>query len=150
MNYAGIAASAAIFTLLSTVAATAKPITTTGDTNLRKSPGTSSEVLTLIPKGTSVEVGNCTNGWCQVSLNGQDGYVIAQNLGMAARRASRRPADVEEEADEEIGPPVYGPGRAYVVGPPAYYGYGPYYYDYGPYYGFYGGWGYSRGWGRRW
>jgi hypothetical protein len=150
MNFAGIAASAAIFTVLSTFAATAKPITTTGETNLRKSPGTSSEVLTLIPKGTSVEVGNCSNGWCQVSLNGQDGYAIAQNLGMAARRAPRRPADIEEEVDEEVGPPVYDRGPAYVVGPPAYYGYGPYYYGSGPYYGFYGGWGYGRGWGRRW
>jgi uncharacterized protein YraI len=139
MSFARIAASAAIFTLLSAVGATAKPIVTTGDTNLRKSPGTDSPVVTLIPKGTTVEVGKCSNGWCQASLNGQDGYVIAQNLGMAARRAPRGPMVAEDDV-EEVGPPVYGPGY---YGPPAYYGYGPYY-------GYGYGWGYRGGWGRRW
>src|SRR5580704_6698042 len=108
MSFVRIAASAVIFTALSAACAMAKPIVTTGDTNLRKSPGTDSPVLTLIPKGTTVEVGKCTNGWCAASLNGQDGYVIAQNLGMAtARRAPRGPMVTE---DEEVGPPVYGPG----------------------------------------
>jgi hypothetical protein len=74
---------------------------------LRKSPGTNSLILTLIPKGTSVEVGKCSNGWCQASLNGQDGYVIAQNVGMAtARRAPRGPMVTEEIVDEEYGPPA--------------------------------------------
>jgi Bacterial SH3 domain len=143
MSFVRIAASAAVVTLLSVVCATAKPIATTGDTNLRKSPGTNSEVLTLIPKGTTVEVGKCSNGWCQASLNGQDGYVIGQNLGIpAARRAPPRgPAVADEEIEEDDGPPV-GYGPAYAVGP-AYYGYGPYY-------GYYGGWGYRGGWGRRW
>jgi uncharacterized protein YraI len=144
MSSVRIAASAAIFTLLTAVGAMAKPITIILDTNLRKSPGTDSTVLELIPKGTSIEVGKCTNGWCQVSLNGQDGYASSQNLGMAtARRAPRGPMVAEEEVDDGYGPPVvvYRP-RTYVVGPPVYYGYGPYY-------GFYGGWGY-RGWGWRW
>jgi uncharacterized protein YraI len=142
MSSGRIAAVAAMFTLLTAVGATANPITTTADTNLRKSPGTDSAVLTLIPKGTSVEVGKCSNGWCQASLNGQDGYVFAPNVGMAsARRAPRGPMVAEEEVEDGYGPPVvYGP-RAYVVGPPVYYGYRPYY-------GFYGGWGY-RGWGWR-
>ena len=149
MSFVRIAASAAIFTLLSAVSATAKPVTLTAETNLRKSPGTDSPVLTLIPKGTTVEVGKCSNGWCATSLNGQDGYVIARNLGMApARRAPRAPVVVEDEVDE-VGPPIGYSPRAYVVGPPVYYGYRPYY-GYGPYYGgYYGGWGY-RGWGWRW
>jgi Bacterial SH3 domain len=66
-----------------------KPIATTGETNLRKAPGTDSEILTLIPKGTTVEVGDCRNGWCRVSWKGQDGYAIARNLGTAP--ASRAP-----------------------------------------------------------
>jgi hypothetical protein len=145
MSFVRIAAPAAIFTLLSVACATAKPIVVTGDTNLRKSPGTDSAVLTLIPKGTTVEVSKCGNGWCQASFDGQDGYVIAQNVGMAsARRAPRGPAVVDEEEDEYGPPAIYGPGPAYVVGPPVYYGYGPYYG------GYYGGWGVGRGWGRRW
>jgi SH3-like domain-containing protein len=146
MSFVRIAASAAIVTLLSAVGATAKPIVTTADTNLRKAAGTSSEVLTLIPKGTTVEVGTCTNGWCQASLNGQDGFVIGQNVGMAsARRAPpRRTVMADDEVDDEVGPPVYYGPRPY--GPPLYYGYGPFYG------GFYGGWGwvYRGGWGRRW
>jgi hypothetical protein len=139
MNVVRVAAYAAIISILSVAGATAKPIVISADTNLRKSPGTDSQILTLIPMGTTVEVGKCTNGWCEASLNGQDGFVIAQNVGMAAaRRAPPRGQIVAEE--EEYGPPVYRPGP-YVVGPPVYYGYGPYY-------GYYGGWGWRGGWGR--
>jgi uncharacterized protein YraI len=156
MSFVRIAASAAIFTLLSAVCATARPVTTTADTNLRKAPGTDSPSLTLIPKGTTVEVGTCSNGWCQTSLDGQDGFAFAPNLGMApARRPPPGPVVAEEEETvEEGGPPpviyaqrpsYYAERPAYVAGPPAYYGYRPYsYYGYGPYYGY--GWG----WGRRW
>jgi uncharacterized protein YraI len=145
MSFVRIAASAVIFTALSAACATAKPIVTTGDTNLRKAPGTASPVLTLIPKGTSVEVGQCTNGWCQASFDGQDGYVIGQNVGMAAARRPppRGPMVADEEVvDEGYGPPpvVYGPR-------PYYYGYGPGYYGYGPYYR---GWGWGWGGGWRW
>lgn len=141
MNFIRVAASAAIFTLLSAVVATAKPIATTAETNLRKSPGTDSPVLTIIPKGTTVEVGKCRNGWCETSTDGRDGFVIARNLGLApARRPRPAPQVYDEEEVEEVGPPVYGP-RAYVVGPPAYYGRA---WGYGPFYGYYGGWG------RRW
>ena len=136
MSFVRIAASAAIFTLLSAVGAMAKPIATTAETNLRKSPGTDSPVLTIIPKGTTVEVGKCSNGWCETSTDGRDGFVIARNLGMAPARRARFVPQVYDEEVEEVGPPVYGP--------PVYYGYRPYY-GHGPYYGY--GWGY-RGW--RW
>jgi uncharacterized protein YraI len=143
MSFVRIAASAVILAALSAAGATAKPVVTTGDTNLRKAPGTESAVLTLIPKGTSVEVGKCTNGWCQASFDGQDGYLIGQNVGMAAARrpSLRRPMPSSEDVvDEGYGPPVvYGPPRAY-YGPPGYYPYGPYY----------RGWGYGYGWGWRW
>ncbi len=143
MSFVRIAASAAIFTLASAVCATARPVTIGADTNLRKAPGTDSPILTLIPKGTTVEVGKCSNGWCETSLNGQDGFAIAQNLGMGPPPPRRAPrpqvydGDVVEEAPP---PPPYGP----YYRP---YGYGPYYYGYRPFFGY--GWGYW-GWGRRW
>jgi hypothetical protein len=142
MSVVRIAAAAAVFSLLSAVGATAKPITLTTETNLRKAPGTDSEVLTLIPKGTTVEVGKCTNGWCEATLDDKKGFAIAQNLGMARRPPPRGPGG--EEIVEE-GPPVYGP--RYVAGPPVYYRPYGYSWGYGPYYGY--GWGY-RGWGWRW
>src|SRR3984893_7437635 len=84
MSLVRVAASVAVFTLLAAAFAVAKPIVTTDETNLRKSPGTDSEVLTLIPRGTTVEVGKCTNGWCETSLDDKKGFAIAHNLGMAA------------------------------------------------------------------
>ena len=145
MNFVRIAAAAAIFTLLPAVGAMAKPVTLGVDTNLRKSPGTDGEVVTLMLKGATVDVGKCTNGWCEVSVDDKKGFAIAQNVGMAARRPPPHGLRPGEIVEEEAGPPVYGP--RYIAGPPVYYrpyGYG---YGYGPYYGY--GWGY-RGWGWRW
>ena len=51
MSFVRIAASVAIFTLLSAACAVAKPIAVSTDTNLRKATGTNSEVLTLIRRG---------------------------------------------------------------------------------------------------
>jgi hypothetical protein len=159
MKCAQGAVCAAIVTMMSVVGATAKPITTTGETNLRKGPGTDSEVVTLIPKGTMVEVGDCTNGWCQVTWEGQDGYVISRNLGMGGPpRPPRRPVAAQGYGNGPppgYPPPGYGapagygppPGYApapYVAAPPAYYGYA-YPYGYGPYY-----YGPYWGWRRRW
>ena len=41
---------------------------------MRKSPDTSSSILTRIPKGTTVEVSEINNGWANVSWNGFEGY----------------------------------------------------------------------------
>ena len=148
MNVARVAAGAAVLMAFAVDFAAAKPVTVVAEVNLRKGPGTDSEVLTLIPKGTSVEVGTCTNGWCQVSYNGQDGYSIAPNLGLAPRPAPR-PAGAET-AEYPPPPGAYPPPPGYVVGPPVYYGppavyYGPCcYYGGGPYYR--GGWGWRHHW----
>jgi hypothetical protein len=45
MSFVRIAASAVIFTALSAACAMAKPVVTSGDTNLRKAPGTENPVL---------------------------------------------------------------------------------------------------------
>ena len=155
MNFARLAASATILTSLAIDLAAAKPATVASEVNLRKGPGTDSEIITLIPKGTMVEVGTCTNGWCQVSWNGQDGYSIATNLGMGGPRPVRRPLGAVDEdqypgapGDVYAPPPgvVYAPPPAYVVGPPVYYG-RPYY---GRYYGPGPYWRGGGGWRRRW
>jgi Bacterial SH3 domain len=66
-------------------AATGERLTTTRTTNLRKAPRIDGEILSILAKGTMVEVGNCRgDGWCQVSWNGRQGYVVARNLGFPA------------------------------------------------------------------
>jgi uncharacterized protein YraI len=111
MTFVRAAASAAIITLLSTVGATAKPVATTAETNLRKSPGTNSEVVTLIPKGTTVEVGKCTNGWCEASVDGKDGFVIGRNVGMG------RAADPRWSRKKRSSKARSMPGRRAITGP---------------------------------
>jgi hypothetical protein len=147
MSITRVAASAAILTILSIGCALAKPATVSADVNLRKAAGTDSEVLTLIPKGSKVEVGKCTNGWCQVTWNGQDGYAIARNLGLGGTRVAGGYRRMYPPGGEDDGYVPYGPGPGYPP-PPPYYGPGPYYHGPGPYYGWGPRWGWRGGWGR--
>lgn len=148
MNFARLAAGAAILTALSVDLAAARSATVAAEVNLRKGPGTDNEIITLIPKGTMVEVGTCTNGWCMVTWNGQDGYSIATNLGLGGPPPVRR-RPMPDDYDYPPPPGTYGPPPGYVVGPPVYYEPPPVYYG-GPYYGRpYYGWGWRGGWGWR-
>jgi SH3 domain-containing protein len=112
--------------------------------NLRQGPGTNYNILATIPAGAPVAVSGCSGGqWCQVTFQGQSGYVIATSLG-------QRPPPGPPRGPYPPGyvppPPGYPPPY-----PPPYYGPYPYYGGYygpGPYWrrrGYYGG-GYHRHW----
>ena len=75
---------AAVTLIALTAAATAKPLTLPAETNLRAAPGTKSEIITLIPKGSAVEVGECDAGWCKVKFGDKEGFVIGRNVGEAS------------------------------------------------------------------
>ena len=92
--------SAALLAAMSAIAA-AKPVTLSAETNLRKAPGTKSEAIGLMPKGTEVEVGECDSGWCKVTWDGQEGYAIARNLGMVVPGAPRE-AGVPRPAQQPV------------------------------------------------
>jgi len=94
--------------------------------NLRQGPGTNYTVITKIPAGAPVGVSGCSGQWCQVSFQGQNGYVIASSLGPAGPPGGPPPG---------YPPPGYPPPPVYGAPPPYY---GPYYYGYGPYYGWHG------------
>lgn len=138
--------------------------------NLRSGPGTDSEILTTIPAGTPVGVGECEGEWCAVTWNGQSGYAIKRNLGLGGpRQAGGYPGQPGNEGGYPPqpgypaqspypaqpggypatagGPPAYpppGPAYApgYAYGPPV--AYGPAYYGPRVYYA--PGWGWRRGW----
>ena len=154
-------ACAGAFALLLTASAAAKPATAITTVNLRAEANTTSAILSKIPGGSRLEIGDCTEGWCAVTFQGMSGFAIATALdttGRAPPRAVRRalPPGVDDDDFTPVGrpyprPPGYVVGPpGYVVGPPVVYGPGPYYYGGpGPYWGGYYGprWGY--GW-RRW
>src|SRR4029079_9189540 len=71
-----------------TAAASAKPVTLSTETNLRAAPGTKSDIVTAMPKGAAVEVGDCDAGWCKVTFDGKEGFAIGRNLGESAPRAA--------------------------------------------------------------
>ena len=75
---------------------------THSNVNLRGGPGTNYALLRLISAGSTVEVKECKNGWCQVEFQGADGYIIESSIAPGAPRpAIRRPG--------YAGPPqVYG------------------------------------------
>jgi hypothetical protein len=139
--------------------AAAKPGIAASTVNLRAEANTTSAVVTKIPGGARIDVGDCNDGWCAVTFQGKSGFAIATALDTTGRvrRASARglvrqglPPGYDPYDDDEYVPvaPGYGP-RPYVVGPPPLV-YGPGFYGPGPYWGWGGGWGY-RGWGyRRW
>lgn len=88
---------AAITLIALTTAASAKPLTITTETNLRAAPGTKSEVVTLIPKGSAIEVGDCDAGWCKVTFGDKEGFAIERNLGTTApQRAAGAKPDLQK------------------------------------------------------
>jgi uncharacterized protein YgiM (DUF1202 family) len=74
-----------------TAAAAAKPVTLPAETNLRAAPGTKSEVITLIPKGSQIEVSDCDAGWCKVKFGDKEGFAIGRNLGEASPQTAAAP-----------------------------------------------------------
>jgi uncharacterized protein YgiM (DUF1202 family) len=85
------AALAALAVTAITAAAAAKPVTLPAETNLRAAPGTKSEIVTLIPKGSEIEVGECDAGWCKVKFGDKEGFAIGRNLGEAAPQVAAAP-----------------------------------------------------------
>jgi len=140
--------------LIATGAASARPGVAATTVNLRAEPGTTSAVVTKIPAGGRIEVGDCKDDWCAVTYKGQSGYAIATALDTTKRPQQRRAGPIRRPVPGVVPYDPYDE-EVVVAGPPVVYGPGPYY---GSYYGprFYGGGFYGRGyygyrgWGRRW
>jgi uncharacterized protein YgiM (DUF1202 family) len=82
---------AAVTVIAFSAAATAKPVTLSTETNLRAAPGTKSDVVTLMPKGSDIEVGECDAGWCKVKFGDKEGFSIGRNLGEAPVKTATAP-----------------------------------------------------------
>jgi uncharacterized protein YgiM (DUF1202 family) len=90
---------AAIAVVGLTATASAKSLTLPAETNLRAAPGTKSEVITLIPKGSEVDVGECDAGWCKVTFGDKEGFAISRNLGEAPPARTATAPRAQPQAD---------------------------------------------------
>lgn len=87
--------------LLASVAGCSDPGIVMVQTDLKQAPAAESKVLAVIPKGSAITVGDCSNGWCRVSWNGRDGYILTKEmrLGSGVRRTTE--TGQSERSDDE-------------------------------------------------
>jgi uncharacterized protein YraI len=106
-----------------TISAAAEPALIASNVRLRQGPGLNFGITTTIPKGTIVEVNNCTE-WCNIEWGSLRGYVIGTSLNRGAPTIVGGPSRVlvVEPPPVVVGPPVYV-GPRYYWGP-GYYGRG--------------------------
>ena len=105
-----LAALTAAILMLSVEYSAAAPALATSNVNLRNGPGTTYTVVMTIPGGSNLDVNSCNAGWCQVTYQGQNGYVIATSIdqGGSAPPGAPPPPGM-------AGPPGPPPGA---LGPP--------------------------------
>jgi uncharacterized protein YraI len=70
----------ALFT--SAGSALAAPGVTLGAVNMREGPGTGYDVIYALKKGKFVDIEACGGGWCEIEVNGDEGYVSASYLAL--------------------------------------------------------------------
>jgi len=92
MKAAQAALGATALMALSWHYAAAAPAVATTNVNLRQGPGTASRAITTIPAGAPIDVTGCEGQWCQVTFQGQSGFVIATSVGQGGPRGLRHPA----------------------------------------------------------
>jgi uncharacterized protein YraI len=86
--------------LFAGLSACSAPGIVTAPVKLQQAPAVESEVLATIPRGSTVKVKDCTNGWCRVSWNGRDGYTLTKNLRIGG--FERRTTDTDKPDDDDI------------------------------------------------
>jgi uncharacterized protein YraI len=91
-----IAASLTALTLLATGSALAAPGVATGAVNIREDAGTQFDIIGSLKKGEFVDIIECDAGWCEISDDGEEGYVAASHLALVD-------SDDEDEDDEDYG-----------------------------------------------
>jgi uncharacterized protein YgiM (DUF1202 family) len=87
----------------------------TAQVELQQAAAADSEVLATIPKGSTVKVSNCTNGWCSASWNGRNGYVLAKHVRSGSKRTRGATDSSAKDSGQEDIPP--GPESSDDTGP---------------------------------
>lgn len=90
---------------LSLLAACSDPGIVTVQAELREAPASESKLLAVIPKGSAIRIGDCSNGWCRVSWDGRDGYMLTKSVRLGGgARSDILGAGQPEEIDDDASP----------------------------------------------
>lgn len=99
-------------------AVAAGQFTTTGNVNMRSGPGTSYQILAVVPLGATVTASGSTSGsWTEVTYNGRTGYVSSSYLRATAAPAAA-PATATASGTKTTTTSVNvrsGPGTSFAV-----------------------------------
>ncbi|AZV56726.1 SH3 domain-containing protein [Clostridium sp. AWRP] len=71
--------------------------------NLRTNPSTSYAILTTVPKGTILKLTDYSNGWYQVTYNGQTGWIWGNILGAAPVNQNNTTSDTSSNLKFKVG-----------------------------------------------
>jgi uncharacterized protein YraI len=98
------------------IAACSDSGTVTSEAKLQQAPSAASQVLVTIPQGSTLKVGECSNGWCRASFKGRDGYLLAKSVRLSERAFRHTPEedqprgeDEPEDAGNTVAPPDAAP-----------------------------------------
>lgn len=75
---------AAALLALSTGLAAAAPAAVERSANVRTGPGTGYPVVATLPRGSVVDAGPCSGGWCRIAWDGGEGYMARSLLALGA------------------------------------------------------------------
>lgn len=83
--------------VLTAASAWAYPATITASVNLRTGPGLGNPVITVLPRGATVDVRRCRGNWCEVTYRNWRGFVsqrfVAQHRPPSRATGYRATAD---------------------------------------------------------
>jgi hypothetical protein len=101
-----LATAVSVVTMLVTAgSAFAAPGVTTGGVNLREGPGTEYDIIDHLNKGKFLDIIECDGGWCEVEVDGDEGYVSASYLALIEDEDDYDDEDDEDHYDDD-GPSV--------------------------------------------
>jgi len=86
-------------------------------TRLQAAPASDSEIFATIPKGSSIKVDDCTNGWCHATWNGRDGYILTKHLRIGAATSEGTDRDEPRSDESPQSGDMAAPDSTDVVGP---------------------------------
>ena len=93
--------------LAASAAGCSDPGFVTVQTELRQGPAAESKSVAVIPKGSAIRVSDCSNGWCRVSWNGRDGYILTKSVHFNESSRNRpEPNQPSLSGDDEATPDV--------------------------------------------